>query len=118
MKSYTLTIMGLKAKDVLPLIEDLPSYTSLQVTNIGTPEVEPEPKKRKQITPNTILTMTGKKATEGSNREKVLHALEKLEAEYGVGTVTRKQLKAVCDIEGLDSQIFYQLVKDGYIRGL
>jgi hypothetical protein len=62
--------------------------------------------------------MSGKKAQLNSIREKVLLTLETLEAAQGVGTVTRKQLKKRCDEKGIDSQIIYQLVREGYIKGL
>ena len=77
-----------------------------------------EKQKRKTVSADTRIAMTGKKAQAHSNREKVLHTLEKLEANLGVGSVTRAELKDACDEKGIDSQIIYQLVREGYIKGL
>jgi hypothetical protein len=118
MKTYNATLTGLSGKDVLELIETLPARIRARFAPVEEAAVLVEKPKRKIINSETRLTMTGKKATEGSMREQVLHTLEKLEANLGVGSVTRAELKEACDKKGLDSQIFYQLVKDGYIKGL
>jgi hypothetical protein len=118
MRTYDAALTGLSGKDVLELIETLPSKIRATFTPVEEAAVLMEKPKRKMINALTILTMTGKKAQPGSNRELVLQALERLEVAQGVGTVTRKQLKKRCEEKGLDSQIFYQLVKDGYIKGL
>ncbi len=115
---YNATLTGLAGKDVLDLIETLPTKIRATFTAIEEAAVLVDKPKRKMISATTILTMTGKKAQLNSNREKVLHTLEKLEANLGVGSVTRAELKEACEKKGLDSQIFYQLVKDGYIKGL
>lgn len=119
MRTYDATLTGLSGKDVLELIETLPSRIRARFTAVEDAAVLVEKKsKPKVIRPETILSLTGKKAQLNSNREKVLHTLEKLEANLGIGSVTRAELKEACDQKGIDSQIIYQLVRDGYIKGL
>lgn len=118
MKMYDARLTGLTGKKLLELIEVLPIGVIARFTAVEEAAVLVEKPKRKIISADTVLSLTGKKAQMNSNREKVLHLLEKLEAAQGIGTVTRKQLKKRCEEQGLDSQIFYQLVKDGYIKGL
>ena len=117
MKTYALTITGLRPKDVLPLLESLPSHASLSVTNIDQPEVV-EDTKPPRTNGNAILSMTGKRASKGSVREQVLTVFEKLEKKHGIGAVNRKMLRDDCNKKGVDSQIIYQLLRDGYLKVL
>ncbi len=118
MRTYDAALTGLSGKDVLELIETLPSRIRTRFTAVEEAAVLVEKPKRKMVSADTLIVMTGKKAQLNSNREKVLHTLEKLEAAQGVGTVTRKMLKKRCDENGIDSQIIYQLVREGYIKAL
>lgn len=118
MRTYDAILTGLTGKDVLELIETLPSKIRARFTAVEEAAVLVEKPKRKMVSADTRIAMTGKKAQLNSNREKVLHTLEKLEANLGVGSVTRAELKEACDENGIDSQIIYQLVREGYIKGL
>lgn len=118
MKMYDATLTGLTGKHVLELIDILPSGVRARFAAVEEAAVLVDKPKRKTISPDTLIAMTGKKAQLNSNREKVLHTLERLEEAQGIGTVTRRQLKKRCDENGIDSQIIYQLVREGYIKGL
>lgn len=71
--------------------------------------------KNKRSTDADIVSLTNKRPTKDSMREKVVVVLEKLEVKHGIGGVTRKMLRAQCKRLGLDPQILYQLTADGYI---
>lgn len=71
--------------------------------------------KNKRSTDADILSLTNKRPTKGSMREKAVVALEKLEVKHGIGGVTRKMLRTQCKRLGLDPQILYQLTADGYM---
>ena len=49
-------------------------------------------------------------------REAVLTTFEKLEKKHGIGNVSRVQLREDCTKKDLDSQIIYQLIRDGYLE--
>lgn len=78
----------------------------------------PGKKKRRYMGDDAVLSLTGKKATEGSMREKCLETMEKLEVTHGIGTVTRGVLKGQLVKDKLDTQILYQLVREGYLKKL
>ena len=77
-----------------------------------------EPKIPTRALDDDIISLTAKRPTKGSMREKVVIVLEKLEVKHGVGAVTRKVLRAQTKKLGLDPQILYQLTADGYIVNL
>lgn len=81
----------------------------------GAPEEEIEEELAARAMDRDIVSLTGKRPTKGSMREKVVIALEKLEVKHGVGEVTRQMLRTQCTKLGLDSQIIYQLSTDGYM---
>ncbi len=115
---YKITIEGLKPKQLLSVLDSLPSSVSIQVTNSEKYEsgwVDPRKNGHSQPT-DLMLSLTGKKAAKGSIREKVLQALERMEKKHGVGTVDRKALKKQCDKTGIDAQILYQLIRGDYIK--
>lgn len=64
-----------------------------------------------------VLAMTGKKATAGSIRSKLMAVFEQLEVKNGLGSVTRKNLRDAARATSLDPQIVGQLVQDGYLTG-
>lgn len=79
----------------------------------------PDPKKAgaKNYTKLTdIMSLTGKGATKGSNRAKILETLEILEVKHGIGKVDRKMLRDKLKRDGHDNQIVYQLVKGGFLK--
>jgi hypothetical protein len=72
--------------------------------------------KKKYVGDSTFISLTGKKATKGSMRERVLETMEKLESRNGIGSVNRGMLKEELIKEKLDTQILYQLVREGYLK--
>lgn len=120
MMTYSIKISGLKKAEVLPLLEQFSKNTSFQLEKEEEPEGKPNGKGRKKpyATPDDILSLTGKSATEGSARESILLTMEKLEKKNGIGTVSRKMLREECSKKGQDSQIIYQLIREGYLRTL
>lgn len=116
MTTYTMTIENLKPKQLLTLIDSLP-FVPIHVTKNGADEPE-VPTKKLRAGPDSKLTLTGKSATKGSNREAVLTTFEKLEVKHGIGSVTRKMLRAECEKKGQDAQIIYQLIREGYLKAL
>ncbi len=76
------------------------------------------PNKKSMMAKDQILSMTGKKATEGSMREQVLETMERLEKKNGIGSVTRAMLKEELIKKKQDTQILYQLVREGYLKKL
>lgn len=119
MKTYKLTLSGLSQKQVFAVIDSLPREGTkpvVEAENDGPGRVITETKKYKVGQPTDILKLTGKKATEGSMRASILKTLEKLEAKDGVGEVSREALRLAVIKAKLDSQIIYQLIRDGYIE--
>ncbi len=111
---FNLKILGVTKPQLCNLIVSLPSGTSFQIQTVK--EAEPKPPHFRRT--NGFLTMTGKSATEGSMRAQVLTAFEKLEGEHGIGKVNRAMIRDKCHDNSLDSQIIYQLLKDGYLEAL
>lgn len=124
MTTYTITIQDVKRSEVLPLLESVPGHCSFKLDSSAGDQLKvkgkvgPGTPVRSMIAGKQILSLTGKKATEGSNREEVLLTMEKLEKKNGIGTVTRDLLRNTCTKKGQDSQIIYQLVRDGYLKVL
>jgi Ca2+-binding EF-hand superfamily protein len=112
---FTITIQLDKSKDVLQLLESLPKNSWVQISSEVTDKTEGNKPSMNGV---TCLTMTGKKAQLGSMREQVLTAFEKLEKKHKIGNVTRTMLREDCDKKDLDSQIIYQLIRDGYLGAL
>jgi len=93
----------------------------VKVTHYPHPDLVDIPNPNKSVKksyakPTDIMSLTGKGAPKGSNREKVLHTLEKLEVKHGVGKVDRKMLREKLKRDGHNDQIIYQLVKRGFIK--
>lgn len=80
------------------------------------PKPRPKKLKRRIAQPTDILSLTGKKATRGSNRERILTSLEVLEKKHGVGKVTRALLNEACNALSIDTQIVGQLTAENYIK--
>ncbi len=120
MTTYKITIRNLKPKQVFPLINMLPGplTAELMVDEQEEPEPKANGKKKSYAAPGDKMTLTGKHAQKGSNREKILTTFEKLEVKHGIGSVTRKMLREECTRKGQDSQIIYQLVREGYLKTL
>ena len=72
--------------------------------------------KRTHMTADTVISLTGKKAAKGSMREKCLEAMELLEKKHGIGSVTRGMLREDLGAKNLDTQVLYQLVREGYLK--
>lgn len=120
MTTYKITIRNLKPNQVFPLINMLPGQLTAELTADEPKESEAKPngKKKSYAGPNDKLTLTGKHAQKGSNREKILVTFEKLEVKNGIGNVTRKMFRDECSKKGQDSQIIYQLIREGYLKTL
>lgn len=118
MTTYTMTIEGLKPKQVLDLLDVMP-FVPIHVTK-NKADDEPKAKGKAKVKsygkPDDVLSLTGKTATKGSAREKILTTLEKMEVKSGIGSVTRKMLRDECTKKGQDSQIIYQLIREGYMK--
>ena len=118
-----LTIKNLKKNDVMPLLLALPKQTMFSLEEVEDAQTTVKGKVGKAQSVGVkvndqILSLTGKNATAGSAREGILTVLEKLEVEHGIGTVTRKMLREKCSSLGQDSQIIYQLIREGYLKTL
>jgi SOS response regulatory protein OraA/RecX len=111
-----MTIEKLKPKQLLTLIDSLP-FVPIHVTKNGADEPEVS-KKKGRAGPESKMTLTGKSAQKGSNREAILTTFEKLEVKHGIGSVTRKMLREKCSEKGQDAQIIYQLIREGYLKTL
>lgn len=120
MTTYTITIRNLKPNQVFPLINMLPGPLTAELTadEQKEPETKANGKKKPYSSPGDRMSLTGKSAQKGSNREAILLTFEKLEVKHGIGTVTRKMLREKCATQGQDSQIIYQLVREGYLKTL
>jgi len=115
---YTIIIKDLKGKQLLDLIDRLPKSTTIEVSNSGEESLITTAVNRTSMNGATCLTMTGKSATQGSMRHQVLTAFEKLEKKHKIGNVSRDMLREYCNDKDLDSQIIYQLIRDGYLKAL
>lgn len=119
MTTYKITIRHLKPNQVFPLINMLPGPLTAEVTVDEAKEPEAKTSRKKSYAgPDDKLTLTGKHAQKGSNREKILVTFEKLEVKNGIGNVTRKMFRDECATKGQDSQIIYQLIREGYLKTL
>jgi hypothetical protein len=116
MTTYTITIEDLKPKQLLKLIDSLP-FVAMHITKSKAEEPEANSKKR-YSSPEDKMSLTGKSAQKGSNREKILTTFEKLEVKHGIGSVTRKMFRDECRKKEQDAQIIYQLVREGYLKTL
>ena len=112
---YKITIRNLKPGQVWPIINALPGNLTAEVAADGPVEII-EPTKSGRMKGETYLSLTGKEATKGSMRAKVLVTMEKLEVKHGVGSVTRNMLKEQLVKKDLDTQILYQLIREGYLK--
>lgn len=74
-----------------------------------------KPPPNKRATGADTISLTSYRPRKDSMRGKVVVALEKLEVKHGVGEVTRKMLRDRCERLGLDPQILYQLLAEGYV---
>lgn len=117
MTTYTITIEDLKPKQLLTLIDSLP-FVPMHITKSKEEEPKANGKKKVYASPDDALSLTGKSAQKGSNREKILTTFEKLEVKHGIGSVTRKMFRDECARKGQDSQIIYQLIREGYLNKL
>ncbi len=114
---FTVTIRNVHDRQLGELVARIGTKKwSVRLTHHGEEEPANKPAKRKYVDDSTFITMTGKTATEGSMREKVLEAMEKLEKRKGIGSVTRGMLKEELVKKELDTQILYQLVREGYLK--
>ena len=82
------------------------------------PEAKANGKKKERAGPDSRLTLTGKSAQKGSNREAILTTFEKMEVKHGIGSVTRKMFRDECRKKEQDAQIIYQLIREGYLKTL
>ncbi|MCK5644863.1 MAG: hypothetical protein KAJ19_28950 [Gammaproteobacteria bacterium] len=115
MTTYTITIEDLKPKQLLKLIDSLP-FVAMHITKSKVEEPKANGKKKPYSSPEDKMSLTGKSAQKGSNREAILVTFEKLELKHGIGTVTRKMFREECTRKGQDTQIIYQLVREGYLK--
>jgi len=121
MKTYDITIMGLTKAQAWSMIERVPCGRPFKFdVNDDEPTTKANGKKRHApyATDEDTLSLTGKKASKGSMRESVLVTFEKLEVKNGIGNVTRKMLRDACEKKQQDTQILYQLIRDGYLKKL
>ena len=114
---FDIQIKEVSFKQLNDILSALPKQTWICVTPRDTGGTSWK-QQGKQVATNGHLTMTGKNAQPGSMREQVLTAFEKLEKKHKIGNVTRKMLREDCDKKDLDSQIIYQLIRDGYLKAL
>lgn len=121
MKTYDITIMGLTKAQAWSMIQRVPTGRPFK---FEAKDDDPAPKAngKKRGTPyatdEDILSLTGKTAQKGSMRESVLVTFEKLEKKHGIGSVNRKMLRDACEKKQQDTQILYQLIRDGYLKKL
>lgn len=120
MTTYKITIRSLKPKQVFPLINMLPGPLTAEVTvdEAEEPKAKANGKKKSYAGPDDKMSLTGKSAQKGSNREKILVTFEKLEVKHGIGSVTRKMFRDECRKKEQDAQIIYQLIREGYLKTL
>jgi hypothetical protein len=118
MTTYTITIRNLKPNQVFPLINMLPGPLTAELTadEQKEPEAKTNGKRKTYSSPGDRMSLTGKSAQKGSNREKILETFEKLEVKHSIGSVTRKMFREECAKKGQDTQIIYQLVREGYLK--
>ncbi len=77
------------------------------------------PKKKKRTDGNAKLTLTGKAAQKGSNRETVLLLFEELESIHGIGNVSRNMYRqGIKEQVEIPPAIITQLIHDGFLSYL
>lgn len=113
---FTVTIRNVHDRQLGELVARIGTKKwSVSLTHHGEEPKEKEAKRR-YVNDDTFISMTGKKATKGSMREKVLETMEKLEVKHSIGSVTRGMLKERLVEKKLDTQILYQLIREGYLK--
>jgi len=114
---FTVTIANIHDKQLGPLVALIGTkrYSVRLTHHEDQPAPEASPV-RAQMSNGTFLSLTGKSAQKGSMRESVLKTMEKLEQKHGIGNVNRGMLKEKLNEKELDTQILYQLLRDGYLK--
>jgi len=115
---FTVTITNISDKQLGPLVALIGTKRySVRLTHSAEDQPAPDAAPvRVQLNNDTPLSLTGKNATKGSMRESVLKTMERLEKKHGIGSVTRGMLKEKLVEKELDTQILYQLVREGYLK--
>lgn len=114
---FTVTIRNVHDKQLGALIAQIGTKRhTIRLTHHPEQEQSSKTVGRKQMSDDTFLSLTGKSAAKGSMRAKVLDAMERLEKKHGIGSVNRGMLKEEIVKKELDTQILYQLVRDGYLK--
>ena len=117
--TYTLTVGPMRESQLRPLLAALKENKQDYDLKADVELPEPEPSKKKPngtAKDNDKLMATGKRARSHSSRGRVLTEFEKLEVEHGIASVSRKMLREKVTEMGIDSQIIYQLLRDGYLE--
>jgi len=115
---FTVTIKNVHDKQLGPLVALIGTkrYSVRLTHHEEESESKAAPGKRVYVNDDTFISLTGKSATKGSMREQVLDTMERLEKKNGIGSVTRGMLKAELAEKELDTQILYQLIREGYLK--
>jgi len=115
---FTVTITNISDKQLGPLVALIGTKRyKVRLTHNSEDQAAPEAAPvRGQMKNGTFLSLTGKNATKGSMRESVLKTMERLEKKHGIGNVNRGMLKEKLVEKDLDTQILYQLIREGYLK--
>jgi len=113
---FDIQIKEVSFKQLNDILSALPKQTWICVTPRDTGGTSWKQQGKQVANGSGNLSLTGKSAQQGSMREAVLTTFEKLEKKHGIGNVSRVQLREDCTKKDLDSQIIYQLIRDGYLE--
>ena len=117
MFKVTFTVSAAKLEKLLAAAQSV-KIADPDIKFNGAAAETPVTKSKKRGNGEQILSLTGKQAQRGTNREKILIIFEKLEKKHGIGQVDREMLKDACWKRDLDPYVLSQLINEGYLKTL
>ena len=115
---YSLTIIGLKPKQLLALLDVVPPQATIKVERPNGPTIEKAGKQvGVRINGDTIIGLNPNKSPRaGTSMAAACLALEKLETKHGPGNVNRDELtEAVAKKDDKPGNTITRALKHGYI---
>lgn len=117
---YSAKLTGLKPKDVLHLINTLPTHVDMKVaqTPDETPAAKPNGRSGVQLNDNIMLgNFTS--IREGTMSEKLVQEVMSYEKKHGAGEMTKRKLRdALKKHSGAPDAVVGQALKKGIIKGV
>lgn len=119
---FVIKVLNVPDKALGTIIRRLGTYrkdTQIEYYEEATSEEAAAPRKYTRTSGATKMTLTGKAAQIGSNRETVLLIFQKLESIHGIGSISRNTYRqAIKEQSSVPPAIITQLLHDGFLSYL